>query len=881
MKKVVTILAIMLVLTACRGKNKDQLYSEGVKQLNLKNPAAAVVLFKSALEKDENYLEARFHLAEAYAKLGKTEQAEKEFLKVLNQNPARDEALLELAELYNGANKPNEAFKLGEKYLTKYPGKVVGLEILGISCAVAKKYEDAERYLQQALNTEPTRSKTKIELAAVYASSGKEKTAKELLSELIKTDNTNLRAYYLLATIENGTGNADKAVEVYQQILKIKSDETLASYKAGLIYIEKGDLEKAGKTADELNAKYPKNADGLRLKGMVKYSRKEYAEAVTSLQSSLKIMPTLEGYYFLGLCLYEKGELESALSQFRRVLDHVPSSRQARIMTGVILLNQKRTDDAINELKKVLKDDDRVAVAHNLLGNAYMAKGMFEEGMWELNRATVIDPKIVDAYLKKGYFYLSRGKLSEGEAEFTTAVKMAPDALNSRLMLASYHFRQGKPVQALDDLRAGLSGKKGDALLYNGIATVLFFQNKLDEGIKNIKKAKEIDPAFPGSYHNLATYYAATNNYDKAIDEYSALIRIDPHNYQGTLGLAILNEIKGNDKEALAYYQKATDSKRPEAFLAQASYFLKKREPEKALKALDEALKIDARNVAILEMKGRILINQKSYKDGFRVFDEIETVNPDAGIALKITAYVSMKEIDKALKQARRIIEKYPSSARGYMLLASVYEAQKDYQHAIGEVKNGLRQDSNNVQAILYLGKLYEINKEYSLAMSAYTDASKKKTDFVPAIFAQGALLDITGHKNEAIGKYREVLEKSDNYLPALNNLAYLFADGYGKKEEALRLAISAFKQDPGNAGVMDTLGFALLKNSRKDDAKKVLEKAVSLLPNEPTVSYHLGLAYKETGDNSNATRMLQKAISLGEFSDANSARSLLGQLKK
>jgi tetratricopeptide (TPR) repeat protein len=339
--------------------------------------------------------------------------------------------------------------------------------------------------------------------------------------------------------------------------------------------------------------------------------------------------------------------------------------------------------------------------------------------------------------------------------------------------------------------------------------------------------------------------------------------------------------LKGSDNDALSYYQKATETKQLAAFMAKAGYHLKKQEATAALKVLDEALKIDAKNVAVLEMKGRILVSEKKYKEAIKTFEEVETLNPEAGVALKIGAYVTMKETDKALEQARKIVEKYPNSARGYMVLGSIYESQKDYARAISEVKNGIKVDAANAQAYVYLGNLYEASKDTTQAMTAYENACSKKPDFVPALFAQGALLDQAGKKKEAIAKYRTVIEKADGYIPAMNNLAYLYASGYGSKEEALRLAIDAFKKEPGNAGVMDTLGYALLKNNRPDDAKKVLEKAVKLLPKNPTVAFHLALAYKDSGDKANALKMLQAAQSLGPFEDAKTAASLVAELKK
>ncbi|WP_240731869.1 XrtA/PEP-CTERM system TPR-repeat protein PrsT [Geobacter sp. FeAm09] len=871
---------ILLACSACGSKSKEELFSEGLKQLNSSNPSAALVLFKSALEKDENYSDARFQLAKAYAALGKREQAEKEFTKVLKQNPSRDDVVLELAKLMIASKKPDEAFKLAGQYLGKHPGNAEGLETLGIACAVNKKYDDAESYLLQALKADPQRSRTKLELAALYVSAGKEQKAKGLLDEIVAADPKNPRAYYMLAALEKSAGNADKALEIYQKILAISHSETLAAYKSGLIRIEKGEFDKADKASDELIKEFPKRADGYRLKGLVSYQRKKYAEAAAQLQNSIKIAPTLEAYYFLGLCNYNLGELESALSQFRKILDVVPTSRQARLMTGAILLTQKRTDDAIAEINKVLQQDDRDAVAHNMLGNAYMAKGMFEEGMQELNRATKADPKMVDAYQKKGYYYFSRGKNSEGEMELAAAVKMAPDSLNSRLLLASYHMRKGNNAKALSVLRAGLTGKKGDAVLYNALAALSFSENKQAEGLKNLQKAKEIDPLLPASYQSLATYYAATGNYDQAIAEYGTLHRNDPHNAQAMLGLAALYEIKGDDRSALAYYQKAKDANIPAAFLAQASHYLKRKETGKAINVLDEAIKINPRDVPALEMKGRILVADKKYKDAIKIFDDVEALNPEAGIVLKVNTYATMKDTAKAVEQARKVITKYPNSARGYMLLGSVYESQKDYNSAIREMKNGLHVDANNVNALLYLGKLFEIKKDYDQAMAAYVDAARKKPDFAPAIYAQGSIFDQKGKKKEAAEKYRLCLEKSNTYVPALNNLAYLSADGHGNKEEALRLAIMAYKLEPGNAGVLDTLGYALLKNRRVGDAKKVLEKAVNL-QNNPTINYHLALAYKESGDKANAVRTLQKALTLGDFADAAAAKTVLSELRR
>jgi putative PEP-CTERM system TPR-repeat lipoprotein len=881
LKRFFIVCIMMLVVQGCGGKSKEELYAEGLENLKNKNPGAAVVLFKSALEKDQNYIDARYQLAKAFANQGKTEQAEKEFLKVLTQNPTRDDVNLDLARLYNGSKRAEEAFKLAEAYLAKHPNHAESYEIQGISCAVRELYQDAESYLEKAIQADPANQKFPLELAGVYLAGKQEQKARDLLGKAITADAKNTRAHYMLASLEQRANNPVAALDIYRKITAIDRSETQATYRAGLIYVSRNELDKADALADGLIKEFPKRADGFRLKGIVQYQGKQYAEAMASLQNALKLTATLDTYYYLGLASYHRGELEGALSHFRKILDHAPASRQARLMTGVVLLAQKRVDDAITEISKLTRQDENDAEAYSLLGSAYMAKGMFEDGMQALNKATRINPKIADAHVKKGQYYFSKGKFSEGEAELATAVQVAPDKLANRLMLASTYVRSGKTLKAFDLLKAGLQGTKDDAPLYDSMATVLFLQKKKDEGLNYLQKAKQVDPTFAPAYQHLATFHAVSGQYDKAVQEYQALLKQSPGNLQAQLQLAALYDVSGKDAEALAQYQKARESKAIPAFLAEAHYHLKKRQADKALSLLDEALKLEARNAPVLELKGRVLMGEKKFKDALKTADELEAANGDAGIALKIQTYMAMQDSGRALEQARRIIAKYPNSTRGYTLLASIHEFKKDYSAAITEMKKGIQANPKDLQARVYLGNLHAANKEHDAAMKFYNEVLQMNRQFVPALFAQGVLLQQTGKTKEAVDRYRAAVDVSDRYVPALNNLAYLCAEGFCSKEESLQLAMKAFKLEPGNAGIMDTLGYALLKNGRHEDARKVLEKTATLLPNNPSVQYHLGLAYKLAGNKQQAVQTLKKSLTLGAFADAEAARALLQEVSR
>lgn len=875
----VLLVVLLACLAACKAKTKEELYSEGVEKIKQGNPGGAIVLLKNALDKDQNYLDARYQLAVAYMGAGKYEQAEKEFQKIVRQRPAYPGLKLNLAKLYVRLSKPDLAIPAALDLLKENPASPEALEAVGIAYMSGNKTAEAENYLLKAVQAEPGRSSSQLELATLYAATGRMKDAKGLISQVLKKDPKSQRAYYLLAAAEITSGNHDAAIAAYREIARMYPSDTQALYKSGLLYLEKGRTDQADRVAASLMEKFPKQADGYRLKGIINYRSKKYSEAVTMLQSSIKMTPTVEAYYFLGLSSFALGDMESALSQFRTILDRNPSFVRARILTAMILLKQKRVDDSIKEISKVLQIDNGNATAHNLLGSAYLAKGMYDEGLKELNRATELDPKMADAHVKKGLLLFGKGKEREAETELTTAVRVAPEILNTRLLLSSYHLRRNEFAKAFAVTRAGLNGTKSDAPLYNNLARIAALQRKQSDALNYLARAKAADPSFLPTYFNLANFYAASGDYNRALAEYRAVLAKYPGNVQALLNSAAICRLTGRDKEALQFYTRAKDTRDPAAYLALADYHLRKQDKDRALDVLDEAIKSGSRNTGALELKGRILMSMKKYKKAINVFNDLESLAPERGLPLKVGAYVEMKDYTKAVDNAKRAITLKPGSASGYIMLASVYESRGDIGRAIEEMKNGARVDAGNPYASVVLGNLYVKKGDASSALNCFAEALKRSPGFAPALFARGTLFERMGKKQEAIANYRQALEKTESHVPSLNNLAYLYADGHGDPKEALRLAITAYKQQPGNPLVMDTFGYALLKNGRPAEAKKLFAAAAAQLPANATVHYHLAVACRDTGDRNGAAVNLRKALQMGGFPEAGAARSMYGAL--
>lgn len=105
----ICVLSIILVGCSDKYKTKEDILQQGMGLLASGNPGGAIVMLKNALERDQNYFDARLALARAYLAAGKSESAEKELRKLEKQLPNSREVHVEMARVHVRKSSPDEA----------------------------------------------------------------------------------------------------------------------------------------------------------------------------------------------------------------------------------------------------------------------------------------------------------------------------------------------------------------------------------------------------------------------------------------------------------------------------------------------------------------------------------------------------------------------------------------------------------------------------------------------------------------------------------------------------------------------------------------------------------------------------------------------------
>lgn len=217
-----------------------------------------------------------------------------------------------------------------------------------------------------------------------------------------------------------------------------------------------------------------------------------------------------------------------------------------------------------------------------------------------------------------------------------------------------------------------------------------------------------------------------------------------------------------------------------------------------------------------LLQQGRQALNSGDYDEAIRKFSEacqIEENNPEVQYHLGI-AHARKGTYDRAIEA-----------------LNSVLDSDAEFlQH---------------LHAGMVLGYIHTLREEYEQALPYFRRVVDGGFENAQAYAAIGYIMDRRGDfKSAVMNLYRAVEIDPDN-ANAHNSLGYIFAEANLNLDEAVKECRKAVQLDGDNPAYLDSLGWALYKKGKLDQAKNYLKKASRLASDNEEISTHLRVVLK------------------------------------
>lgn len=144
-------------------------------------------------------------------------------------------------------------------------------------------------------------------------------------------------------------------------------------------------------------------------------------------------------------------------------------------------------------------------------------------------------------------------------------------------------------------------------------------------------------------------------------------------------------------------------------------------------------------------------------------------------------------------------------------------------------------------------------------ALALLASALEEYPDSVELRFAQIFQLEEADKVDEAVTDLRKLANERPGDPAVSNALGYTLVDRTRHQREGLRLIEQALALTPDNGAVLDSMGWALHRAGRSEDALKYLEHAKRRI-NDPEVDLHLGEVLLALNRKQEARDVLSKA---------------------
>jgi len=144
------------------------------------------------------------------------------------------------------------------------------------------------------------------------------------------------------------------------------------------------------------------------------------------------------------------------------------------------------------------------------------------------------------------------------------------------------------------------------------------------------------------------------------------------------------------------------------------------------------------------------------------------------------------------------------------------------------------------VDAIIARANLLANNGDVNGALALLDSAAKEYPDSSEVRFARVFQLESADKVNDSISELRKLMTDRPGDPAVTNALGYIMVDRTRQQREGLKLIEEALAQTPDSGAVLDSMGWALHRAGRNDEALKYLEHAKRRI-SDPEVDLHLG----------------------------------------
>lgn len=899
--RVLAIAAATACLMACSSRSEGEQLAAAQAQLDKRDPTAATIHLKAALEQSPQSGRARLLLGRALLMKGDAAGALIELRRAQEGGIADEEAVPDIARALVDKGNMSQALATYKTVQLKDAAAAAALAaILSEAHAAEGELSEGREMAERALRAQPDHPQAQLMLARIAASEGQ---ADDALSRLdaVLARNPKLDAAALLKSevLLGLKSDAAGALAALKAMRAVRPDSIPVATALVGVLMQQGRAEEAHQELDQLTKAAPHLVGTLLLQAQVACAEQRYAACAETANRVLSTQPNqLRALLLAGAAEFQLQRHVVAEDMLTKALKLQPRLLPARQLLARNYLRMDQPDKALASLQPLLADAAVDTTSLMLLGQAQLLAGDVRLAEESFRRAAQASPKDASPQSAVALVRLARGEAGAMADLESLAKADAGTAVDMALISAKLRARDSAgALQAADTL---IRKDPGSAMPLVVRGRILVNMGNEAEARRAFEAALAKSPSLFAAAEGLAGLEERRGDGSAARQRLEAWAKSYPKDARPRAALADLAARSGSPDAVVLDLRRAaikSDPTQPRLHVALVDTLLRQGSLQQAQAAAREAVTALPDSGEVMDALGRTQLASGDLQAAVTTYKKLTVMQPRqvrflSGLA---EAHAANKEValakaaiqralaiapgdpsavqwqavlatiegkaEEALAIARAAQKRAPGDAFGFALEGELAAKAGQWQAAANAYGEALRRESSSELAI---------NRHISLRKSAgEAEANKWQQEWLRGHAKDAQFLFYLGEaaanrKDWATAevRYREVLVVRPRHAAAMNNIAWLLAKQ--GKPGAVAMAEQALALLPERPGFLDTLSTALQAESQLDRALEVQKRAVELDNKEPMLRWRLAQLLLERGDKAEARKHLEMLSLLG-----------------
>jgi len=819
-----------------------------------------------------------FTLAYAARLSGQNSLSVEAYRRGLALRPSSVEGLSGLAQTYARMGRTAEAQQTLEEALAANPKSAVDLELAG-ELLLPTDPKRAIEYLQRSEAVRAS-ARTELLLARAYGRSGDAESAHKMLERAQRSAPANPEVLRAVASYYRDMGQYDAAIRILED-LHAKDASTLAelgysyalagnpqaaarSYgvaasraprdieiqlNAAQAMLNAGDLDKAAALLNQAAALNPEHYRVHALRGRLDAAQHRDQDAIHEYEAALQHLPegVPEGVLYpislrvdLAEIYRDTGDTANAERVSKDAANAIsvidvtgparPDFLRVRAATEVAAGN---VDSAEKDLKEAIRLEPRNAVLLLNYANLLWKTDRKEDARKTYREALAIDPSNAGGLGSLGFLSREMGDTEAARGYFLEFARKHPDDYSPYLALGDLYSENRQFPEAQKSYEQAFQRSPGNPLIVSGAMNAALEAHQLDEVKAWLARASDAVRQDPQVMREHERYLTITGNYAESAELGYQVIQKLPKDREAVDYLAYdLLFLKRFDEatKIVDRFQPVLEGDRDLPLIA-GYVHAEHNEYQAAVDDFTRALEIDPTIAVGYMNRGYVYNDMRLATKAERDFRKALALNPQFGEAHLGLAYalLQLRRSTAALKEAeiatrllpdseslhlvkaeayrqrsmlgqaegeyRQALKLNPNAANTYIALADVQYRAHKYADAADTLHSALAIAPNDPMISAQLARCYARLGRSAEAMQAMDSAERLGGTDYKVLLVTADTLRILGRRDQAMTRYARALESPDeDRLQVRLALGRLFAEE-GKAADAQQQVALGFAE--------------------------------------------------------------------------------------